>query len=90
MRVEYNKENTRIYDSYLIENKDLKEKIIDIMDERKFLNYPVTRTIESYTHETKAHNRLYKLHLFRSHTKDTDLEENIIWWKELIFYILGI
>ena len=34
------------------------------------------RDIFSYVKEWHAHNILYKLHLFRKHTKDVDLNEN--------------
>ena len=71
--VEFTNDNTKIYESYKIKN--IKQLMIDIMKKRKELGFVVNRTIDSYVKETKAHNRLYKLGIARSHTRDTDLEE---------------
>ena len=87
MKVKYTKNLTTIYDSYKI--KDVESEIKQIMEERKKQGYPVTRTLDSYVKETKAHNRLYKLGLFRSHTKCVDLEENIEKKTECVWKILG-
>ena len=87
MKVTYTKNLTKIFDSYKM--KDVEKEIKQIMEERKKQGYPVTRTLKSYIKETKAHNRLYKLGLFRSHTKDVDLEENIESWKEAVWFMLG-
>lgn len=82
--------NTKINDSYLIKRKEVKEVIKQIVKERLKLDYPITRSNESYERELKAHNLMYKLHLFRKHTKDTDLEEHIKKWKKIVYFILGI
>lgn len=84
------KDNTKIFDSYLIPNKSLDNIVKAIIEERKAKGYIVTRSIESYKNEIRFHNRMYKLGLFKSHTKDTDLEEPISFIKELIYGILGI
>lgn len=90
MKVRYYKSKTKIYDSYLIKNKDVSEKIDEILLTRKCIkNLPTTRTKRSYIAETKAHNRLYKLGMFKKHTKNTDLEEDIKWWKEIVYRIIG-
>ena len=87
MRIKYTKNCTKVYDSYLIDNvNNVAGEILITRIEKGLL---VTRTMKSYAREIKAHNRLYKLGLFRSHTKDTDLEENIKKWKEIIFEIIG-
>jgi hypothetical protein len=88
MKVIYKKELTKIYDSYLIKN--VSEEVKKIIKERQEQGYKTNRTIESYIRETKAHNRLYKLGLFKKHTKNTDLEENIKLWKEIIYFIIGV
>lgn len=88
MKVEYNKKKTTIYDSYLIKN--VSKEVKEIIKERKERRYKTNRTLNSYIRETKAHNRLYKLGLFRKHTKNTDLEENIKLWKEIAYFIIGI
>lgn len=88
MNIEYNKKKTTIYDSYLMKN--VSKEVKEIIKERKEKGYKTNRTLNSYIRETKAHNRLYKLGLFRKHTKNTDLEENIKLWKEIAYFIIGI
>ena len=90
LKVKYTKDCTIIYNSCLIKNNILHRNIFEIIEGRKLKGYPVTRTINSYYRETKAHNRLYRLGLWKSHTKDTDLEEDIKWWKEIVYFILSI
>jgi hypothetical protein len=87
MKVTYTKNLTKIFDSYKM--KDVESEVKEIIEERARQGYPVTRTLQSYVKETKAHNRLYKLGLFRSHTKDVDLEENIEKKTECVWKILG-
>ena len=88
MNVEYNKKKTTIYDSYLMKN--VSKEVKEIIKERKEKGYKTNRSLNSYIRETKAHNRLYKLGLFKKHTKNTDLEENIKLWKEIAYFIIGI
>lgn len=90
MKITYTKTCTKIYDSYLIPNKELNKVVYKIIKERKAKDLPVTREVKSYVREIKAHNRLYNLGLFRSHAKDTDLEENQSKFMEIIFTILSI
>lgn len=88
MKVQYTRKMTIIYDSYLM--ADVKKQVEDIINERVDMGLDTTRTLKSYIRETKTHNRLYKLGLFRKHTKNCDLEENIKWWKEIIYRIIGL
>lgn len=88
MKVRYLKNKTIIYDSRFI--KDVKKEIQNIINKRVDMNLKTTRTLKSYIRETKAHNRLYKFGLFKKHTKNCDLEENIKWWKEIVYFIIGI
>ena len=60
-----------------------------IIEKRKELGLPVTRTESSYVSEWKSHNRLYKLGVQRSRTKDVDLEEDIDSTKNLLYSIIG-
>jgi len=84
----YSKYNTKIIDGYLEENIDrLVEEIITV---RKAKKYPVTRTKASYIAEWKAHNRLYRLHIKRTHTKDVDMEEPINKFIDIIWRIIGL
>lgn len=80
---------TKIYNCYELKRKDIKSLINQMIIERRKLNYPITRTNRSYEKELKAHILMYKLHLFRAHTEDCDLEEHIKKWKQIIYYMIG-
>jgi hypothetical protein len=86
MKIIYTENNTKIIDSYKYNASWLVNVIVK---ERLEKSLPITRSMISYASEIKAHNRLYKLGLFRSHTKDCDCEENIKKWKDILFKIIG-
>lgn len=89
-RMHYTYDNTHIDDSYeIINNQIMNEYILWMIEERNLRNYLVTRTKESYAREWRGHNKLYEWGLFKSHTKDVDLEENNGIIKEIIWLILG-
>ena len=91
MKITYSENETKIYDSYLLGSDYLIRKVAEeIATTRIIKGLPQKRTEKSYINEIKAHNRLYNLGIFRSHTKDTDLEEDIKKWKERIFRIISI
>ena len=91
MKITYSHDNTHIQDSYQIKlRKSMENEVEFIKQARKIRKYPVTRTTNSYVREWKGHNRLYRMGLFKSHTKDCDLEENISLFKELIWMVLGL
>lgn len=81
--------STTIYNCYELKRKDIKALINQMVIERRKLNYPITRTNTSYEKELKAHILMYKLHLFRKHTQDCDLEEHIKKWKQIFYYMIG-
>lgn len=85
--ITFTKENTHVEDSY--KSTDIDLELCYIIRERYVRGLPQTRTFDSYKREWKAHNRLYKLGLFKSHTKDVDLEEPGKWYLEIIWLILG-
>ena len=90
MKIKYTENCTKICDSYEMKTDNaIKEIALHIATTRMIKDLPQTRTEKSYCNEIKAHNRLYKLHLFRKHTKDTDLEEPISKFMEIIYSILG-
>lgn len=89
MRIIYTENNTKVVDSYKLTKKEVEAIVYEIELTRLGKHLPQIRSKKSYKCEIKAHNRLYKLGLFRSHTKDTDLEEKIAKWKEIFFYIVG-
>ena len=86
--IEYNNANVRIIDSYKVTDRvKMLAILIEFKRETKFES---KRTIQSWLKEWKSHNRLYKLGLFRSHTRDCDLEENEKLHRLMAYEILGI
>ena len=85
--ITFTKDNTHVEDSY--KSTDIGLEVCYIIRERYVRGLPRTRTFDSYVGEWKGHNRLYKLHLFRSHTKDVDLNEKNSVIEELIWLIIG-
>lgn len=80
-------DNSKIYFSYLI--NDIPGTVDKIIEMRKEKGLLVTRSKKSYIVEIKAHIRLYKLGLFKKHTRDTDLEEPIKKLTNIIYFIIG-
>ena len=90
IEITYTKENTHIENSYLLKTrKAIREEVGKIVFVREAKMYSTRKHKWSYVNEWVAHNRLYRLGLFKSHTKDVDLEENesLIWG--VIWFILG-
>lgn len=83
------RELTTIYNSFLIEKNEVDSLITEVLCERGKKRYPITRSHKSYVRELLAHNRMYKMHLFRKHTRNSDLEENIVWWKDIFYWVIG-
>lgn len=81
-------EAIHINDSYKIKRKSKMKEIL--LTEYK--DHPVVkhRKMGSLTREWTAHNRLYRLGLFKSHTKDVDLEYPIKWYYNIIWNIIGL
>ena len=86
-KIIYTKDLTTVINSYLV--KDIPSLVDEIIQERIKRGYPI-RYKQSYINEIIAHNRLYKLGLFRSRTKDADLEEDIDVISEKLYSLLSI
>ncbi|MBQ6771497.1 MAG: hypothetical protein IJP44_11050 [Bacteroidales bacterium] len=75
--------NTHILNSYLVKSKaemrDYLRRLRDVAAE----NAVNRRDMESMVREWRSHNLFYFLHVFRSRTKDVDLELNQSWPREL-------
>ena len=88
----YYEDSTKITNSYLLTEEEIKK----IANQIKFARNVKfdwkcihLRNEDSYIREIKAHNKLYKLGLFKSHTIDTDLEEKTNRIKECIYWLIG-
>lgn len=77
--------STHIIDSYLLKTKDeiraYLQKLRNLGLEHMAVN---KRDLESQVREWRSHNLFYRLHIFRSRTKDVDLELKQCWWREWI------
>lgn len=82
--------NIHIIDSYKIKSRKEKRQILEGLKETEpGCQVLKNRKMCSLINEWTAHNRLYRLGLYRSHTKDVDLEWPIKWWHNVIWNIIG-
>ena len=89
MVVTVSENNINIKDSYTVTNEEkMKEILFAIQHEypecKSFL-----RPLEDMIAEWKTHNRLYNWGMWKSHTKDVDLNYPFKWYIQLIYNILG-
>lgn len=87
IKILYNKNIVTIKDSYRVTKKDDMLKILIAF--RIKARYKSKRSYESWLKEWRTHNLLYKLGLFKKHTKDCDLEETEKIYRLIIYEILG-
>ena len=81
--------NLHISDSYKIQDEYEIRSRVTFYYTSGMLGH--SRIIESYIHEWVAHNVLYNLGLFRSHTRDVDLNDDEpkwrLWIYDVIYYV---
>ena len=80
----------RIEDSYNVKTSEIRAFLSDLVLQITLdgkLKYK--RSFESWEKEWVAHNRLYKLGLFRQHTKDADLYEDESKFRLFCYNIIG-
>lgn len=76
--------NTRILDSFSVKTKDEMRSFLEQVRKTASPDMAVNkRDMESMIKEWRSHNIFYFLHIFRSRTKDVDLELKQAWWREL-------
>lgn len=83
--------NIQIKDSYTVLNKEIMNSVLNTI-KRKYPDCKVfeIREWDNLLSEWKAHSRLYKWGLFKSHTKDVDLDTDEPWWRRILYSILGV
>jgi hypothetical protein len=90
-KVNYNKNYTMVENSYRADTKDLLKLVGDI---RSIIylksNITYRRTKKSWAIEWLAHNRLFSLGLFPSHTKDVDFDEDESLLRRICYHIISI
>lgn len=74
---EIESENIKLYNGFAFKKKELKILVMKGLIEkakRKGYNFLEYRSIKNYIAEWYLHNLLYRLHLFRKHTRDVDFQ----------------
>jgi len=75
--------NTHICDSYIIRSREAMREYLTVLRELFGPEMAVSqRDLESQVREWRSHNFFYRIHVFRSRTKDVDLELKQSWWRE--------
>lgn len=80
-------QNIKIIDSFKYTDRETQVVTIRMFMNR--YNWFCGRSLKSYVREWRAHNRLYKLGLFKDRTKDVDLNVHEKWYRRLGYFILG-
>lgn len=83
--------NTRIQDSYRISSRsDMKAILKELRERSCGADLAINLlSINEMVREWRAHNLLYNLHLFRSHTKDSDLNTGNPWYLKVLYAIVS-
>lgn len=89
-RVRLTPENTHIFDSYLVKSREEMRAFLQSLREQCDSDMAVRqRSLTSLVSEWRAHNLFYFLHVFRSRTKDVDLERRQPWWRECFCRVIS-
>lgn len=82
--------NTRVLDSCMLTSKAEIRAYLETVRRQSPAEMAVNkRDLESQVREWRSHNLFYKLHIFRSRTKDVDLELQESWWRELFCRVVS-
>ena len=82
--------NTHIVDSCSIKSKEAMREFLQRLREEVSEEMAVNqRDIESQIREWRSHNLFYRIHVFRSRTKDVDLELKQVWYRELFCCVVS-
>ena len=77
--------NYQVKDSFLYDGKAICEEVDKLLAEGKL---SPTRSKMSYVREWEAHNWLYRHGMFKSHTKDVDLNDDEKWYRLLAYNLI--
>ena len=88
IKIKYNAADVRILNPRKAKSEEFMKSVLE---EFKFrTGFVSKRSVNSWVREWKAHNRLYKLGLFKEHTINCDLEENEKLHRLIAYWIIGI
>ena len=83
--------NTHIVDSCLVKSKaDMRAYLENLRKTVAPEMAVCKRDMESQIREWRSHNLFYFLHVFRSRTKDVDLELKQTWYRELFCRLVSL
>jgi hypothetical protein len=89
-RVTLQRENTHIIDSAFVKSKkDIRDFLLTLREKCDPDMAVAVRDLESQVREWRVHNLFYYLHVFRSRTKDVDLELHQSWIRELFCLVFN-
>ncbi len=90
-RVILKRDGTHINDSAFIRSrKDIRNFLIALREQCDPGMAVAERDLDSQVREWRVHNFFYYLHVFRSRTKDVDLELRQTWYRELFCRVFDI
>ena len=82
--------NTHILDSYMVKTKEaMREYLTQLRKDVAPEMAVCQRDLESQVREWRSHNLFYFFHVFRSRTKDVDLELKQTWYRELFCRVVS-
>ena len=82
--------NTHIMDSCMVKSKVAIRAYLEDLRKSSAPEMAVNqRDLESQVREWRSHNFFYKFHVFRSRTKDVDLELKQTWYRELFCRVVS-
>lgn len=90
-KIEYsiNSDNLSIKNSYKIKSgKEMTDILFEISSKSDFNTIVWKLPMSRMVNEWKAHNLLYNLGLFKSHTKDVDINDEP-WYRRFCYLILS-
>lgn len=80
--------------SHLVESESAMKAVLNhihrMPEYEKLLREGWSRSYDSELREWKAHNRLYKMGLFKSHTESVDIDQKESIWRRIVYWILTI
>ena len=90
-QVTLKREGTHINDSAFVKSKkEIRDFLLALREQCDPEMAVVVRDLESQVREWRVHNLFYNLHVFRSRTKDVDLELHQSWMREVFCWFFNI
>lgn len=90
IKVEVSRFCVHIEDSYTVDKRSIMRDVIKDLKNTFSATVLTNRSTCSMVFEWVGHNNLYKLGLWRDHTKDVDLEWPQKWYDKLAWFLLGL